>query len=578
MKNLGTLLLVLIAVTTLFGESQKSALVNILDAELESSQISRAEYVAYRLMSLTNHPDLPQKYQSYAPDFSRMGTSLKMEARILLDQETGLNKQLLQSVLMRPVDLPLSQTSPSGLFKLHYTEEGYDAAADTFVTLCAQAYDDVYDLIVNQLGYPAPPIDDLAAPEYDVYLYNVSGYGMTTAESAAPSADYPYGYTSFIEMNNNFERTYTKGIDGMLVTAAHEFFHVVQVGMRSYTIRQIPSAWLYEGMATWMEDFAYDEINDYLQYLPNYVGNLDKSFNTFNGIHEYGSCIFYHMLEKKYGVDILKRIWQEFAEPEVWDALENALQSVNSSLALEFADHMLWNYFTGERAFPQLYYPEGELYPLVDVASEYEIEQTLGFWDFLPQMSADYVLIRPKLLGQLFIDPTMESPADWMVGTIQQPVIGEPSASVMAAAGNVILPEVNPADDIVIVPINVKIPKNGMADQEYEFTLNLGEIMDLDPGIQSIAPNPFQPSIHHHGVSTVVRLSEKTNKITWSILNELGAQVRHETLVLDSKRSGDFELIWDGKNSNGDDAASGLYIIYIDAGQDIEPGKIALIR
>ena len=77
----------------LFANTEKISMVDALETELESGQISRAEYVAYRLMSLTNRPDLPEKYKSYSPDQSRMGTSLKMEARALVDNVSGLEKR-----------------------------------------------------------------------------------------------------------------------------------------------------------------------------------------------------------------------------------------------------------------------------------------------------------------------------------------------------------------------------------------------------------------------------------------------------------------------------------------------------
>jgi hypothetical protein len=136
---------------------------------------------------------------------------------------------------------------------------------------------------------------------------------------------------------------------------------------------------------------------------------------------------------------------------------------------------------------------------------------------------------------------------------------------------------VNPADEIILVPTNIKIPKNGMNTMEYGFNLNVGEITDLEPGIRNIRPNPFQPNVHAD-MTVTVRLSEKTQKINWMILNEMGALIRKETLVLDSKKNGDFDFIWDGRNEDGDLVASGIYIFYVDAGETIDPEKIAVIH
>ncbi|MBN1561533.1 hypothetical protein JW998_14880 [candidate division KSB1 bacterium] len=569
-----------IAPAGLVAESRQISRHSVLQMDFQSGRLSRAEYVAYQLLALMNHADLPLIYQEHPREMSRMGTAFMMEARSLVETSQGREKELLEKVLYRPDNLPLIHISPSGLFKMHYTDAGANAAADTFIMQSALAYDQVYDIIIEQLGFDPPPIDDPAEPEYDVYIYSVGGYGLSTPENPAPSEKYPHGYTSYISMDNEFTITYTKGVDGMLVTAAHEFFHMVQMGMRSFSTSEFDSRWLFEGTATWMEDYAYDEINDYVQYLPYYMGNLKNSFHTFDGLHEYGSCIFYHMLEKKYGAEIIKTMWSEFAQRDVWEALDGALKQRGSSFKSEFADHMIWNYFTGVRAHPERYYAEGGMYPLVQPDQTHSIDESLGFSDRTACLSAHYIKIAPTTFGNLLITPSLNSPTHWLYSVIALPVNLEARTSTSAGNATVLLSDVSASEDICVIPTNVFLPANGdtYVEEDYTYDLSLGQVTGISAGIRHIHPNPFQPAVHGSGVCIAVRLTEKTKRINYHIINENGRVIYSNSVQFDSELNGDFSLFWDGAAQDGTVVSSGIYLFYLDANQEIKPGKIAVIN
>ncbi len=564
----------------LFADAENTTLHEALQSDFKNGLLTRAEYVALQLLGIENSPRLPDRYKAYQKHITRLGTGFMLEARALVDNVSGYEQSLLKSALYRPDDLPLSLDSPTGLFKLHYTDVGRNAAADTFVSQAAEAFDYSYDLIVNTLKFDPPPQDDVDGPEYDVYIYNLGDYGMTTPDSPASSDKHPYGAASYIHMDNSFDRTYTKGVDGMLVTSAHEFLHMVQIGYRNFTTTDFDSRWLFEGCAVWMEDYAYDDINDYFQYMPYYFANLQKSFYTFNGLHEYGSSIFYMMLEQKYGAAIIRKIWEQFSKLGVFEALDEALRQQGSSFEIELSDHMLWNYFTGSRAIPELYYAEGENYPEVEPDRTNSIETTLGFSDNTSLLSANYIKVEPENFGQLSVQPEMDSPAHWMYAVIHHPEGGEASASLSAGGNSILLPDVTPASNVYVIPTNVHVPRTSKPGEteQYDFTLNLGEIEDVEAGIQSIAPNPFQPDLHTQGVHINVRLTVKTEKLAFYVLSEFGNVIYNETTVFNSPKKGDFTLSWDGKSNSGQPVASGVYLVYIHAAQDLPPGKIAVLR
>ena len=73
------------------------------------------------------------------------------------------------------------------------------------------------------------------------------------------------------------------------MTAAHEFFHAVQF---HYDIGE--DIWFMEGTATWIEDEAYDDVNDSLRYLPSGpMGQPLVPLDRNTGFRIYGTWIFW---------------------------------------------------------------------------------------------------------------------------------------------------------------------------------------------------------------------------------------------------------------------------------------------
>lgn len=83
-------------------------------------------------------------------------------------------------------------------------------------------------------------------------------------------------------------------------------------------------------------------------------------------------------------------------------------------------------------------------------------------------------------------------------------------------------------------------------------------------------PNPFNPS-------TTLRydLAEPAT-VTLRIYNTLGKEVR--TLVNTHQPSGEYRILWDGKDHSGNAVASGVYIYRLQAGRFTQARKMTLIR
>jgi hypothetical protein len=95
--------------------------------------------------------------------------------------------------------------------------------------------------------------------------------------------------------------------------------------------------------------------------------------------------------------------------------------------------------------------------------------------------------------------------------------------------------------------------------------------------LQQNYPNPFNTStLIHYTVHGKQKTENSTIPTSLRIYNIRGALVR--TLVDDKKTSGDYEVIWDGKNEKGEAVASGIYFYKLKAGDVSETKKMILLR
>ncbi len=305
-----------------------------------------------------------------------------------LNNRDKLDKDLLLSLgvqdIVRP-DLPLFYDSPEGHFRIHYSKTGtdsvYQSSVDSdgdgvpnYIESMALIADSVYNKVINGLGFPAPAPDsqctDGEDAKYDIYVRNLSAniFGQTFPEYDCrpdPATNYQV-VPAFLELDNDYQsiREYRdRPLDAVRVTVAHEFFHAIQFGM-DYTESYGNMYWL-EMSATWMEEYAYDNINDYYSYLPFFYDVPRTSIQQFMEVldlHPYASVVFPIYLSEKFGPAIVRAIWEYSAESVGGQFLTSAQRAIDSasggtmSFGSAFAEFAVWNYFTGPRA---LYSPNG---------------------------------------------------------------------------------------------------------------------------------------------------------------------------------------------------------------------------
>ncbi len=268
-------------------------------------------------------------------------------------------KKTISSMLQRPA-ADTSFVTPKGRFRIHYRKNGNDAPLYDLKDL-AIAADSTYNYEINILGYPVPPNDDGAGGDnlYDIYIQNLptGQYGFTEFEKSITE----FTYTSFMVIDNDFGNGYyTHGIDGARVTLAHEFHHAIQIG--NYIYRSSDN-YFYELTSSSMEEIVFNDINDYYYFMDSYFRNPQRAFASFDG---YGLAIWNLFLRDRFGVNIIKKIWELMPNKRALLAFGDAIQQMGSDFKVEFNKFGQWTYFTNKRTQPSKYFKEASSYPLVN--------------------------------------------------------------------------------------------------------------------------------------------------------------------------------------------------------------------
>ena len=290
--------------------------------------------------------------------------------------ETPMILEALHSGARKPATRPDSSTydasavSHLGHFRVHYDTSGWNAPNMTdvdengvpdYIDSTCVYLEYAWDIQVNGLGFE-PPLSDKGAgggDEVDCYIRNFGsgGYGYTEPET------YYYGYaTSFMTIDNDYaESQYaSNGYAGLRVTTAHEFFHVIHFRY----IVDFNLSWWMEQTAVWMEEYVWDDVNDYLAYLGYFFNDttsqktaLDNNYGTFM----YAAAIWPKYLTKKNGVDIIRQSWEAYASTDVRnvDILDDIIPGGLSEAYNEFS---VWNYFTKHRANTVDFHDDSDLF------------------------------------------------------------------------------------------------------------------------------------------------------------------------------------------------------------------------
>jgi len=225
--------------------------------------------------------------------------------------------------------------SPGGKFKIYYTTAGRNAvdAADAigygtngqtwkarvsspngvpdYIDEAAFALDSAWSMEIGRFRFQEPIAHtepDNSRAQYKVLITFLGDeYGVTYPHDKLSGAG--IGISSHIEINSalsspEWDDYNPQPYAALKVTCAHEFFHAVQYAMvrthnitYEYKLDDFPLSWL-EGSAVLMEELAYPEVNDYLQYIDVFFKNPQRPLLVDDYYAYSNSILFKYLYEK----------------------------------------------------------------------------------------------------------------------------------------------------------------------------------------------------------------------------------------------------------------------------------------
>lgn len=510
------------------------------------------------------------KQLSVSTKNSKCGLFLINFVKQNIDLFSPQQQQLLKTLSGRP-SLPLSIVSPSGKFRIHYDTTIADKpkyissmSIDDNLSMVAFAIDSAYNFEVNYLGYPPPPSDKGAGGDnlYDIYIINLGGglYGYTELESDLGGQK----YTSFMVVDNDYAGYYSTGINGARVTLVHEFHHGIQMG--NYILR-FDDTFFYEITSTSMEEFVYDDVNDYYAYMSSYFSNPQKAFAENDG---YNLAIWNIYIKENFGFNLLKRQWELMPSQRAMNAINTSITEAGSSFKHELNNFGVWAFYTKNRAIPGKYFEEASNYPLIRPMS------TIAFTS-----PDEVVTINSKPTANNFIRFTNQLNEDTLFVLIT-------NADVQGALNNI-----SQTDSFAYYLYDYPESGTNKIDSNYyskfttknPFLWSVSEISDtiiilVEPQIKTDFPYPMPFSYRKYSEDQLINIPISTVNN-----NNVGLYIFSTAMELvysndDMQRDNQNKNVvkWKVKDNQGNKLASGVYIYVVKFGENIEKGKLVILH
>lgn len=295
------------------------------------------------------HKIVVERYPTYE-------NSGRFSLRIVVGDESVLNE--LESITRIQLSGP-TQIYESPNFRIHYTMAGADAALSLdYVAQVAQAAENAWRAQIDGMGWPLPPNDGVLGGDsrFDIYIKDLLDAGEEILGSTSPdvivgdnpntSAHETASASGYLIVENDFSGASTETASElglMRTTIAHEFNHALQFGFDSADSHD----WMYEATATWMETATAGEDQDATRYVANAYQYPELCFGTVNdpiqGSIQYGEWPFFQMMVDVLGADSVVRYWENVAQYDGWQSLEETLAPARFSVPNFVAAYRLKN-------------------------------------------------------------------------------------------------------------------------------------------------------------------------------------------------------------------------------------------
>ena len=286
----------------------------------------------------------------------------------------------------------------AGRICIHWVGRTKDAPPNRrWVSRSLRVMKNVWAEEVGRLGYRRPVTDGRRGgnAKFDVYLKDVGSegfYGYCVPERRKPG--HRWVASGYCVLDDDFARRQfdARPRKSLRVTAAHEFFHAIQFG---YDYAE--DGWLMEATATWVEERVADGADDNRRYLEyGQVHRPQRPLDRYQqtGFGHYGNWAFFEYLSQRYGVDIVRRIWENAAGPP----RNYSTRAVKRSLPDGATFPEVFRAYAAANTTPALSYFEGAAWPAAPMARTYTLKRSSRGADGtlrVDHMAARHVLVRP---------------------------------------------------------------------------------------------------------------------------------------------------------------------------------------
>jgi len=538
-------------------------------------------------------------------EIGKCGLGVRFEIDQHWNEFTPSQRAQIQQVLDPP---PLEVNRVIGHFRIYYdtsasasdvpalifidstnTAQRIPGTVEAYVDSVGKYFNYVWSYEVDTLGYLAPPLD--TDGYYHIYIGQLGSsgeYGSTNWDTSPINGGQPPRYRTYITIDNDFADRYiyppSRGIPGLMVTAAHEFHHAIQVG--SYGVWS-SEYYFYEITSTWMECVVFNQVKDYLQYLfqfdpirQQYVSagqfaTPDVSFNASIGLIEYSRCIWGKFVQKRYSRDVMRRTWEYMQSTTSLPSLDAALNEFGSSMHQAFLEWSLWNLNTGPKSDTVTYYPDGHLYPFMTGRADIAFTPpSRSFTDTIQALSSVYhpICLLDSLRQTCNTSPKMVAIISNLNTAASGNGLGYGFRYDLATSGD---NTYKPLGNGLYVRLTTPDPVN-WASQEIE--TDSGTVVPIVPQYTEplTCPNPFIPRGNKPlNFRIPVDPSHPTTAFLSIFTMSMDKVYSHELPLLQTSCGNGLE--WDGHNDRGETIASGIYFFVVTVNGKQITGKFSVL-
>jgi len=321
-----------------------------------------------------------------------------------------------------------------------------------------------------------------------------------------------------------------------------------------------------------MEEFVYDDVNDYYDYIHSYYGHPETPLELTDG---YSAATWNIFLQKKFGYDIIKRQWELMPTTRALYAISQSLFEYNTSFTKVFNEFGIWMNFTGYRAVPGKYFEEAVEYSTIKPTS---VIQFSG--------SHSPVNVSGRAVSHIYLNYVNASESDTLFAVIS-------NGDVNSAVGSP-----NDYFDIQYTLFFDSSSGERFLTSDYSSTFtndnpsfwSASEILNdlvvredsvvntyLDISDSFIFPNPFNYKVSDGVyISLDAKNGEMAELDIYSVsMNLIYKSNKGISLISQNSSLG---IYWDALTSSGEKLASGVYIYVIKINDDVIKGKFVVFN